>query len=430
MSLASTAYKEAKSHPNYRRNFTAGWVHGVFFQMSAAFANIQTVLPAFVTYLTPSTAVIGLMATIQGIGEIIPQLFTAHLIDGQPRKKKYLLGIITWRWIAWALLAWLTFKYAVTNPGLVLAILIILFGTFSIAGGMGSVVYADIFARAIPTERRGLFVSAKQIGGFALAILAGWIVKNILDAETIWPFPINFSLIFALSALTLAVAFIGFALIKEPVSTTSRQNASLKAMLRQGTRLVARNANLRLFLVSRAIVGMAVGMAAFYVVYARNELQVGPGAVGVFLTAQMAGAAVSNLLWGWLGDSFGNKTVIVGTMMAAGLTAVFALTLPAFYPSAYVLVFISLGAMLSGWRIGYNNFVLEMAPEAIRPACVAWQNTLIAPVTLLPLIAGALLANISFTLIFFIQLGLILIGLAASLRLLDPRHSPDGICTI
>ena len=429
MSLTSTAYKEAETYPDYRRNFTAGWVHGAFFQMSSAFGNIQTVLPAFVTFLTPSTVVIGLMATIQGVGEIIPQLFTAHLIDGKPRKKNYLLGIITWRWIAWALLAWLTFKYGVTRPGLVLAVLIILFGSFSLAGGMGSVVYADIFSRAIPAQRRGRFSGAKQIGGFALAILAGWIVKNILDSDSTLPFPTNFSLIFTLSAVTLAVAFVGFALIREPVSHVPRQNHSIKEMLRQGTTLVKTNSNLRLFLISRAVIGMTVGMASFYVVYARNDLNVSAGAVGLFLTAQMAGAAVSNILWGWLADGYGNKTVIVGTMMAAGLTAVFALTLPALYLPAYVVVFILLGAMLSGWRIGYNNFVLEMAPEKIRAACVAWQNTLIAPVTLLPLIAGALLSSISFTAIFLAELGLIAIGLIASLRLQDPRHTPEGICS-
>jgi MFS family permease len=33
--------------------------------------------------------------------------------------------------------------------------------------------------------------------------------------------------------------------------------------------------------------------------------------IGVYLSAQMAGAALSNLLWGWLGDRYGNRTVIV-----------------------------------------------------------------------------------------------------------------------
>ena len=112
----------------YHRNFVAGLIHGIFFQMSAAFGSIHTVLPAFVTLLTPSTIAVGLMATIQDFGEIVPQLFTAYLIEDKPRKKKFLLGIITIRWISWGLLAWLTYQYALTNPMLVLAVLIGLFG--------------------------------------------------------------------------------------------------------------------------------------------------------------------------------------------------------------------------------------------------------------------------------------------------------------
>jgi len=39
---------EAESARHYRRNFLAGLIHGIFFQMSAAFGSIHTVLHAFV----------------------------------------------------------------------------------------------------------------------------------------------------------------------------------------------------------------------------------------------------------------------------------------------------------------------------------------------------------------------------------------------
>ena len=162
---------EQASSRYYHRNFSAGLIHGVCYQMSAAFGSIHTVLPAYVTLLTPSTIAVGLTAAIQDFGEIVPQLFTAYFIEGRPRKKKYLMTVITIRWGSWGVLAWLTYQYALTNPTLVLAALILLFGLFSLAGGIGAVVYADIFARAIPATRRGRFTGARQIGGFALAIL-------------------------------------------------------------------------------------------------------------------------------------------------------------------------------------------------------------------------------------------------------------------
>ncbi len=426
--ISDLARFEAESARYYRRNFVAGLIHGIFFQMSTAFGSIHTVLPAFVTLLTPSTLAVGLMAAIQQLGEIIPQLFTAYLLEDKPRKKKYLLGVITLRWLSWGVLAWLTYRYGLTQPGLVLIVLVSLFGLFSVAGGMGTVIYADIFARAIPANRRGRFTGARQIFGFALAILAGWIVKLILDNQAAFPFPTNYSLIFGLSAASLAVALTGFALIREPVYPVQHKSKSLGALLRQSVTLVRINPNFRRFLTSRAILAVAIGLAPFYVVHARQTLEISAGAVGLFLSFQMGGAALSNLLWAFLADRYGNKYVIIGTITSAGLAPVLALTLPGLAPMAYGLVFALLGAMLSGMRLGYNNFVLEMAAPEMRATCVALQNTLLAPITLLPLVAGFLIQELSFGLVFGIEAVLMGVGLFLSTRLLDPRQNAAGAC--
>ena len=417
---------EAESARHYRRNFLAGLVHGIFFQMSAAFGSIHTVLPAFVSLLTPSTVAVGLMAAIQGIGDIIPQFFTAYLLGDKPRKKKYLLGVITVRWISWGLLAWLTWRYGLTRPGLVLTILIALFSIFSLVGGMGTVIYADIFARAIPAERRGRFSGVRQIGGFVMAIAAGWIVKLILGNEARFPFPVNYSLIFLLSAVALAVAFFGFALIREPVYPIQHKSESLGAMARQGIEIVKRSKNFRTLLLSRGLFGFAVGLAPFYVLHARQTLQLAPGTIGLFLSAQMAGAALSNILWAWLADRYGNKSVIIGAVSSAGLASVLALTLPALHPMAYMLVFVLVGAMLSGMRIGYSNIILEMAAPEMRAACVALQNTLLAPVALFPLVAGVLIQDLSYPLVFGGEAILMGVAILVSLRLQDPRRGQDS----
>lgn len=417
---------EATRH--YRRNFAAGLVHGIFFQMSAAFGSIHTVLPAFVTLLTPSTIAVGLMAAIQGVGEIIPQLFTAYHLEDKPRKKNYLLGVITIRWISWGVLAWLTWQYGLTRPGLVLIVLIALFGLFSVGGGMGTVIYADIFSRAIPAQRRGRFSGAKQIGGFALAILAGWVVKLILENETQFPFPLNYSLIFGLSTLTLAVAFSGFLMIREPVVPVRRTNRSPGAMLKQALYLIRLNRNFRTLLLSQVIFGVAVGLAPFYVVHARQTLNINAGAIGLFLSAQMIGAAASNVLWAWLADRYGNKTVIVGVNIAAGGASVLAILIPNVAPDAYALVFVLLGAMLSGMKIGYSNLILEMASPEMRATCVALQNTMLAPVALLPLLAGALIQYLSYPVVFGGEAILMGLGVLVSWRLRDPRRHDDGVC--
>jgi MFS family permease len=421
---------EAESERYYRRNFAAGLVHGVFFQAAAAFGSIHTVLPSFVALLTSSTIAVGLMAAIEGFGEIVPQMFTAYLIEDRPRKKPYLLAIITVRWVSWAVLAFLTYHYGTSRPELVLVVLVALFGLFSVAGGMGIVVYADVFSKAIPAQRRGRFVGLRQLVGYLMAIGAGYVVKFILDAPDRFPFPSNYALIFSLSAALLLVAFTGFALIREPVYPVQRTSSSLSELLRRAVVLARENANFRRLLAARALTATVLALAPFYVVYAQTMAGVELGMVGLYLSAQMAGAALSNLLWGWLGDRYGNKAVVVGTALTGGLAPLLALLAPLLSPILFVLVFAALGATISGMRLGYSNFVLEMAPVELRPTCVALQNTMLAPVALLPLVVGILIEAWSYPILLASGALLMAAAIVLGLRLLDPRHGPEGACLV
>ncbi len=422
---------EEESRRHYNRNFGAGLIHGIFFQMSAAFASIHTVLPAFLALLiSNATTAVGLMAAVQGVGEVVPQLFTAYLIEDKPRKKPYLLIVIIIRFVSWGILAWLTFRYGLSNPTLILTVLLLLFGLFSLAGGAGTVLYADIFGRAIPANKRGRFSGGKQLGGFILAILAGWIVRYILSDEATFPYPLNYSLIFAFSAISLAIALTGFALIKEPFYPLKKKSESLRVMLGHAGTLLKHHANFRYFLLSRSAIGVAIGLAPFYIVHARKGTTFDGGQIGLFLTAQMAGAALSNLLWGWMADKYGNKPVILGSILSGGMATLTALIVPSIWPPAYALVFVFVGAMLSGMRIGYNNFILEMAEPTMRATCVALQNTIIIPITALPLVTGILLESFSFSTIFIGELILLAAGFIISLKLIDPRHHEEGMCII
>jgi MFS family permease len=130
-------------------------IHGVFFQLSEAFSNINTVLPSFIATLTASTVAIGVLVVAQLLGQIVPQLFTAHFVEARPYEKPILMWIITLRYVSWALIAAVTALFALNRPEFVLFRLVALFASFSMVGGVGAVVYGDVFAKAIPTARRG-----------------------------------------------------------------------------------------------------------------------------------------------------------------------------------------------------------------------------------------------------------------------------------
>ena len=428
--ITSDVTDTAALPPHYRRNFAAGLIHGIFFQASAAFSSIHTVLPSLVAMLTPAAAAVGLMATLQNVGQFIPQLYTAFLIDGRARKKPWLVAIITIRFLSLALLAWLTYQYGLTQPGLVLVALIALFGLFSFIGGMGTVVYSDIFARAIPARRRGRFAGARQLFGYLLAILAGLVVKWILGQPDLLPFPTNYALILTLSAATLAIALIGFTLIKEPPSPTERLLSSPRALLPMSVQLLKHSGNLRLLLITQSLTVLSLALAPFFVVYARNDLNVPLASVGLYLSLQMVGAAGSNVLWGWLSDSRGNRSVITGTALAAAAAAALAWLTPASQSWLFGGVFLLLGATLSGVQVGYSNIILEMADDVTRPMCVALRNTVLAPLAVAPLLIGLLTAWVSYPMLFALATFLALGSLVASFKLREPRDDPSARCCL
>ncbi|MCL7452311.1 MAG: hypothetical protein M8467_04610 [Anaerolineae bacterium] len=115
---------------------------------------------------------------------------------------------------------------------------------------------------------------------------------------------------------------------------------------------------------------------------------------------------------------------------AGGLAPVLGLLVAWTTPLLFILVFAALGATISGMRLGYSNFILEMAPVELRPTCVALQNTLLTPVMVLPLLVGALIEAWSYPLLLAAGAMLMAVAVTLGLRLLDPRHGAEGACLV
>ncbi len=417
--------------PHYRRNFAAGLIHGVFFQASAALSSIHTVFPSLVAALTPAASAVGLMATLQNVGQVLPQLYTAYVVDHMRRRKPLLLFIITFRFLSFLVLAWMVYHYGLTQPTLVLTALLLLFGLFSLLGGIGAVVYADIFARAIPARRRGRFSGMRQLFGYLLAILAGYFVKWVLGQPQRFPFPHNYALILGASGLTLAIALSGFALIKEPPAPHRRVIQRPHDVWHAARRLLRESASLRMLVWVQALITLNFAVAPFFVIHAKEDLQVAPATVGVYLSLQMAGAALSNIPWAWVSDHLGNRLVIVGVAGVSFLAAVLAWLTPASLAWLYGGVFVFLGAAISGSRVGFANIIWEMADDATRPVCVALRNSVLLPIAIAPVLVGFLTRWFSYPVLFAAAGGIALLALLLALfRLPEPRDHPHVICSL
>jgi hypothetical protein len=90
---------------------------------------------------------------------------------------------------------------------------------------------------------------------------------------------------------------------------------------------------------------------------------------------------------------------------------------------AYPVVYVALAAYQSSIMLGYYNYLLEIAPDGMRPSYVGLGNTVVGVLTLAPTIGGWLLEATSYTVLFGVAAGLASLGTLMALGL-EPAMEP------
>src|SRR5262249_54284501 len=153
----------------------------------------------------------------------------------------------------------------------------------------------------------------------------------------------------------------------------------------------------------------------FLVVYARRELGLPLSFLGTYLIALIAARFLFGPLWAWLETRGGYRAVLQGTALARLLAPLVALVLPyvadtALYrdhfddnrPLAYAfaIVSIALGAALGGQIRANYGYLMDIAPEELRPAYASLANAIMAVAALSPLIGAKLIERYSYETLF------------------------------
>jgi hypothetical protein len=85
--VATLSTSAIDQNKNFPFNFFVNVIDGGFFGLALGFASFSTVIPLFVSTLTDSAILIGLIPAIHVVGWQLPQLFTAHRVAQQKRYK-------------------------------------------------------------------------------------------------------------------------------------------------------------------------------------------------------------------------------------------------------------------------------------------------------------------------------------------------------
>ena len=425
--MAHTINATAQRH--LRRNFSFGVLNGVFFNLFSALLDPSLVLSWFVSQLTTSNFLIGLIVPIQGGGWFLPQLVVSGYLQRRQRKLPFYARVAGVRVAIWGLMTLAVFL--IEDAAVLLVVFFTLLAAYSLAAGLAGICFIDIVAKAIPATRRGAFFGWRRFSGGFLALGGSLLVKYILDEGRGLTFPDNYAILFLLSFFILCVAMACFILIVEPLEPVSKKRVTLGRQFRRALDLPRRDTNYRRFLTMRLLLMAAEIATPFYIVYAKRALSVSVSMVGVYLTGATLASFASNLLWGRISDRRGNKLLLILSSALGLLIPLTALSigpladlwpgLGELAPSLFALVFVLSGGYKSGAMIGNLNFLLEIAPSDDRPIYIGFTNTTMGIALLASSVGGLIVDITGFTVLFSLALAFYAVAFFLTLRLQEPR---------
>jgi len=411
-----------------RRSFALNVFNGVAFNFAERLIDPPLVLTWFVSQLTSSNLLVGLVAPLGNAGWFLPQVFVSARVQRMERKMPTYIAAAVIRTVAWVLLA--AAVWLVQDPSLLLVGFFVLYTTARVSAGLAGLSFFDITAKTVPAWRRGSLFAWRQFLGGILGLGAGWIVKTVLNHPAL-PFPRGHALLFGLYCAVMVPALSAFVAIREPPGAVVAEPVTVGQQLRRAARLLRGDRTYRRYIAARLSLALSGIALPFYGIYAKNVLGAPEGMVGVYVATRVGSQLLLNLPWGRLSDRRGNRLAMRLLSLGNGLTALMALALVgtvallhprgAWLPYLALPLFILDGAVRPAQVLTGSNFLLELVPEAERPLYLGLSNTLMGVAVLVSGLGGLVVDLAGFTGLFALSLALCLIGYGLATGLPEPR---------
>jgi len=211
----------------------------------------------------------------------------------------------------------------------------------------------------------------------------------------------NDVILLSIGFVGLVIASLGFWLIKEPPSIVVKKDKdTLINYLKEIPALLKNDLNYSNFILVENIASFSLMILPFYMIFARDTFNINQSYIGKYLLFQISGTVFSNFIWGYLSRKFGAKSVVKVCILTGGIIPLLALFLSLIGPDAYSFVFLLLGFVISGRRIGFDSYLLDIAPEDKRTVYLGVRGTLNILVVVLPIMGSIFIESIGYTFTF------------------------------
>ena len=369
-------------------NFTVGMLDGGLYGVGIGFGSFITILPLFISRMTDSALLIGLIPAIHGAGWQLPQLLTAGYTSRAKRIKPLVLWATIHERVPYLGLAAVAFFLARLPIPLALTLTFLLIIWQSLGAGFAANPWQTMVTKVMPPELHGTFFGTQSAAFNGLAglsaIAAGFMLERL-------PSPLDFTFCFLATVIFFVLSYIILAQIREQESQRPETEEHPAAFWGRSWDILKRDRNFNAFLLVRSISQFAAMGISFYLVYAVKVFGMSESVAGIMTAVLLIAQVAFGPLMGRLGDRWSHRAV----MMLGGLGAA-ASSLLAWYANSvewfYPVFFLAAIAIVAVWTVPLA-LTVKFAQEHERPIYIGLSNTVSAPATILAPIIGGWIAD-------------------------------------
>ena len=398
-------------HSNHIKNV----LHGFFLSIGSTIAEPSTILPLIVNYFGGSSLLIGFFAALLRGGAIFVQMFAAFQAQSYSLMLPYLRRVFFIRFFGWFFIGVSIILFGENYPNVTLTAIGIGLFIFSFSAGFGAIYFKDIIGKIFSHKFRGKTMSIRQffsgLGGLMSGAMAGMILHT-------FEAPYSFGYLFIISSFIMGFGYLSFGSIDEPIKKeTLKRETSFSKFLNNSFAILKADKQLQVQLKTFFLAYGYLISLPFIILDAQNKIDLNGFAIGSFITTQMVGAMLSNILWAKLSGRGLNKLIanisivfqIVAILLAFFVTNIY----------GYMVLFFLVGASIDGNRIASGNLILALAPQQKRPVYIALQINTVSFGLFFAVAGGLILHYLNYTVLYSLTLIVLLMAFFFSLKLRD-----------
>ena len=403
---------------NGRWNFWVNVGDLSFVNLAGSFVYLSTILPLYVSYLTESRVLIGLIPAIYIVASHVPQLLMAARAESLARKKPWIVRISVFERVPWLVLGLGMLLWPVAPEWISYAFLVAMLLVAQGAVGVASPAWRAMLAKIIHPDRKGMMFGLGAAIGALMGAGGALLARHILNTM---PYPQSFAACFLLAFAGQAISWAFLTFNREPAHTPERAHVRLGAYLRELPAVLRRDHNFARFLLSQLLVIFGALGVTFYVIYAREAFAISDAFAATLTMAALISQAVGTPLLGWWGDRFGHRAAIEVAALLCAAAGVVVLAAPAagWMYAAFALLALS----DAGIKVSRPSLAMDLGAAGRVATYTALTTTMLAaPALAAPIAGGWLIDTVNYRAVFAAGVVLSLAGwLLLRFGVADPR---------